>query len=232
MRSIIAWFRTRIYPLWKHRMVIPLIYLLVSFTQWNDITDCILKVILVNFLVFMAGMVKPALFANFDTIIVLLFFLWVAKTDCDPSKRNCSISPGKVFLTASLWVFNLLVSFITFYIVILGCFIVAYIMKKIVRSPVHDQPNDIYKNEYGMSADEISGLKIGAYQEIGATQGFNEQTKESEACSICLSEFTDSDLVMELAQCRHIFHQHCAEKWLTVKAICPYCRNSLRVELS
>ena len=138
MRRALVWLNTHLRPLWKHRMIIPLIYLLVAITEWNDLTECILKIIMVNFVVFMAGMVKPALFANFDTIIVLLFFLWVAKTDCDPSKRNCSITPGKVFLTASLWAFNCLVSFITFYIVVLGCFIVFYIMKKIV-SPTNSR---------------------------------------------------------------------------------------------
>ncbi|OIT20290.1 ring-h2 finger protein atl70 [Nicotiana attenuata] len=45
-------------------------------------------------------------------------------------------------------------------------------------------------------------------------------------CSICLADYKDSDLLMILPHCGHIFHVKCIDPWLRVHTTCPICRNS------
>ncbi|KAJ1929215.1 hypothetical protein IWQ60_001386 [Tieghemiomyces parasiticus] len=43
-------------------------------------------------------------------------------------------------------------------------------------------------------------------------------------CSICLDEFSEGSLV-RILPCRHYFHTHCVDVWLTKKsALCPLCK--------
>ncbi|KAL7002443.1 hypothetical protein U1Q18_003598 [Sarracenia purpurea var. burkii] len=46
------------------------------------------------------------------------------------------------------------------------------------------------------------------------------------ACSICLCEYRDGEMVRILPECRHFFHPVCIDAWLKLNASCPVCRNS------
>ncbi|XP_002442771.2 RING-H2 finger protein ATL74 [Sorghum bicolor] len=46
-------------------------------------------------------------------------------------------------------------------------------------------------------------------------------------CAICLGEFADGDAVRLLPRCRHGFHVHCIDTWLSAHSSCPICRDSL-----
>jgi hypothetical protein len=46
-------------------------------------------------------------------------------------------------------------------------------------------------------------------------------------CSICISDYNESEILKMMPQCRHFFHQSCVDTWLKVNASCPICRNSL-----
>lgn len=51
---------------------------------------------------------------------------------------------------------------------------------------------------------------------------------EEEICSVCLSEFTEEDLVSQLHRCSHVFHLECIENWLQRNHFtCPLCRSLL-----
>ncbi|KAK4279482.1 hypothetical protein QN277_011258 [Acacia crassicarpa] len=45
-------------------------------------------------------------------------------------------------------------------------------------------------------------------------------------CSICLGDFTESEWLRELPDCRHLFHQKCIDIWLRMNTSCPLCRTS------
>jgi hypothetical protein len=45
-------------------------------------------------------------------------------------------------------------------------------------------------------------------------------------CAICRDEFSTQGLHRELP-CKHIFHAHCIDNWLSNSATCPFCRNQL-----
>ncbi|KAI3470661.1 hypothetical protein Pfo_027324 [Paulownia fortunei] len=46
------------------------------------------------------------------------------------------------------------------------------------------------------------------------------------ACSICLADYKESDLLRLLPDCGHLFHLKCIDPWLILHPTCPICRNS------
>ncbi|KAH0456498.1 hypothetical protein IEQ34_014405 [Dendrobium chrysotoxum] len=51
------------------------------------------------------------------------------------------------------------------------------------------------------------------------------QTRSAD-CAICLSDFTNGEMVRLLPVCDHCFHIHCIEGWISSHASCPTCRRS------
>jgi hypothetical protein len=45
-------------------------------------------------------------------------------------------------------------------------------------------------------------------------------------CSICLSDYKESEVVRVIPDCGHIFHAVCIDQWLRSHATCPVCRVS------
>ncbi|KAL5709053.1 hypothetical protein ACHQM5_019782 [Ranunculus cassubicifolius] len=48
----------------------------------------------------------------------------------------------------------------------------------------------------------------------------------SSCCSICLSDYTDADMLRLLPDCGHAFHLKCVDPWLRLHPTCPVCRKS------
>lgn len=46
-------------------------------------------------------------------------------------------------------------------------------------------------------------------------------------CSICISDYVESEILRIMPQCRHYFHRDCVDQWLKVNGSCPICRSSL-----
>ncbi|XP_062180384.1 RING-H2 finger protein ATL67-like [Phragmites australis] len=46
------------------------------------------------------------------------------------------------------------------------------------------------------------------------------------ACSICLSEYREGEMLRAMPECRHRFHLTCLDAWLRRSASCPVCRSS------
>ncbi|KAJ6347413.1 hypothetical protein OIU76_003981 [Salix suchowensis] len=47
----------------------------------------------------------------------------------------------------------------------------------------------------------------------------------ADSCAVCLYEFEESDEIRRLANCRHIFHKCCLDRWMGYDQItCPLCR--------
>ncbi|KAL2345315.1 hypothetical protein Fmac_006600 [Flemingia macrophylla] len=45
-------------------------------------------------------------------------------------------------------------------------------------------------------------------------------------CSICLTDYKDSDVLRVLPDCGHQFHFKCIDPWLRLHPTCPVCRTS------
>ncbi|KAE9592216.1 putative transcription factor C2H2 family [Lupinus albus] len=51
--------------------------------------------------------------------------------------------------------------------------------------------------------------------------------KEHETtCSICISDYNESEILRMMPKCCHCFHRYCIDEWLKVKGSCPICRYS------
>ncbi|PON84389.1 43kDa postsynaptic protein [Trema orientale] len=53
-----------------------------------------------------------------------------------------------------------------------------------------------------------------------------DRSTASSACSICLADYNDSDMLRLLPDCGHLFHLTCVDPWLRQHPTCPICRNS------
>ncbi|KAM3303025.1 RING-H2 finger protein ATL57 [Capsicum chacoense] len=70
----------------------------------------------------------------------------------------------------------------------------------------------------GMDSSTIESLPLISYG--GAAKHLMED------CSICLTEFEVSELVRLIPYCRHMFHKHCLDTWLSSHVTCPLCRST------
>ncbi|XP_012858089.1 PREDICTED: putative RING-H2 finger protein ATL71 [Erythranthe guttata] len=62
-----------------------------------------------------------------------------------------------------------------------------------------------------------------AYSEVGA-RGI--KGSYASACSICLADYGEADLIRLLPSCGHLFHLKCIDPWLILHPTCPVCRSS------
>ncbi|KAJ9159707.1 hypothetical protein P3X46_025186 [Hevea brasiliensis] len=71
---------------------------------------------------------------------------------------------------------------------------------------------------------------LNTYPKILFSDAKNEKGDSSIAssCSICLAEYSDSDVLRLLPDCDHLFHVQCVDQWLKLHPTCPICRNSSR----
>lgn len=72
--------------------------------------------------------------------------------------------------------------------------------------------------------ETTSGLSEPQLNKIPAVTYRNLPTTDQDvACAICLEDFGQNDIVLEIP-CKHRFHQKCLQDWLRINAICPLCR--------
>jgi len=57
----------------------------------------------------------------------------------------------------------------------------------------------------------------------------DEEVEEMESCcSICLSDYKESEVVRVIPDCGHMFHAVCIDQWFRRHDTCPVCRISLQ----
>lgn len=62
-------------------------------------------------------------------------------------------------------------------------------------------------------------------------RAMDELEDTTEKCTICLSEFEDSEDVRRLP-CMHLFHVECVDQWLSSNKRCPICRVDIETNLN
>lgn len=81
------------------------------------------------------------------------------------------------------------------------------------------------------SAPSLPGLNKKTLQLLPTSKyiceagGSNKQT----GCAICLTEFSDRDIIRTLPRCGHVFHINCIDTWLGSHSSCPTCRQLVLV---
>ena len=56
--------------------------------------------------------------------------------------------------------------------------------------------------------------------------------KEDKSCSICLEDYKFNEQLRMVMDCRHVYHVHCIDEWLTRHSSCPICRKCPQKELA
>ncbi|XP_073047903.1 NEP1-interacting protein 1-like [Primulina eburnea] len=74
----------------------------------------------------------------------------------------------------------------------------------------------------GLAQDTIKKLPIYKFYAIEMTTSFSETS-----CAICLQDLKDGEYAKVLPSCRHFFHPHCIDEWLTRQGSCPICRKDV-----
>ncbi|NWI95339.1 RNF6 ligase, partial [Pitta sordida] len=69
----------------------------------------------------------------------------------------------------------------------------------------------------GLTKEQIDNLSTRNYGDI---QAENERSK---TCSVCINEYATGNKLRQLP-CRHEFHIHCIDRWLSENSTCPICR--------
>ncbi|XP_020218128.1 probable E3 ubiquitin-protein ligase RHA1A [Cajanus cajan] len=53
----------------------------------------------------------------------------------------------------------------------------------------------------------------------------------AQSCAVCLTEFEENDEIRRLANCGHIFHGGCLERWMGYdQRTCPLCRTAFKAD--
>ncbi|CAN1178372.1 Brassinosteroid-responsive RING protein 1 [Linum perenne] len=65
-------------------------------------------------------------------------------------------------------------------------------------------------------------------REILPVVKFAELVDPPESCAVCLYDFGDEDEIRSLANCRHVFHRECLDRWMGYdRRTCPMCRTAV-----
>lgn len=54
---------------------------------------------------------------------------------------------------------------------------------------------------------------------------FNNESLLNTSCTICLDDFDENSKLVQLNECKHVFHKTCINDWLKQKPSCPNCQS-------
>ncbi|ESQ36490.1 hypothetical protein EUTSA_v10009604mg [Eutrema salsugineum] len=85
----------------------------------------------------------------------------------------------------------------------------------------------------GLDESAIRAIPIFKFKKRDVVAGGEEeQNKNSQECSVCLSEFQEDEKLRIIPNCCHVFHIDCIDIWLQGNANCPLCRTSVSCDAS
>ncbi|XP_042510824.1 RING-H2 finger protein ATL11-like [Macadamia integrifolia] len=116
---------------------------------------------------------------------------------------------------------------LTVVVLLAGLFFMGFFSVYINRLSDDNSPNDPRRRSQQSRRDSSSGLEPSTIQSLPlfAYDG-NAKSKEPLDCPICLSEFEEKETVKVIPFCRHVFHPHCIDMWLSAHVSCPLCRST------
>lgn len=80
--------------------------------------------------------------------------------------------------------------------------------------------------QLGVDDATLKSYPVLLYSEVKRDRKGGAAGDSGATCSICLGDFSDSEWLRELPDCRHLFHQKCIDLWLRMNSSCPLCRTS------
>nr|ACU23939.1 unknown [Glycine max] len=68
-------------------------------------------------------------------------------------------------------------------------------------------------------------LPVAAFRDLASASGVDPPPS---GCAVCLSEFSEEEEIRCMANCKHIFHCACVDRWIDHdQKTCPLCRSTL-----
>jgi len=229
--DLISWNRLTniIFQKFTLRLFIPYGYLVYSLNIWSSSTDCYRRFFLINFIMLHIIFIHPKIAKNFDSITVILFFLWVIEIKNNTNDNQCIDYHEDNFLMLSYFLFKLLLWTTT---ISLGIFIIILagsIIREFFRRSFH--------NDQEVSEELMNKLPLLKYRDynaenLGSTNLAqnnmqNIKMKLQEICAICLEKFSEDEELALMPKCKHAFHYGCIKSWIASNKHCPYCRREI-----
>ena len=73
----------------------------------------------------------------------------------------------------------------------------------------------------------IDLLYRSTYRSVCSTGLVYCRVYEGSSCAVCLGDYENGEMIRQLPDCHHHFHQDCIDQWLATHTTCPMCRRSL-----
>ncbi|CAI0476102.1 unnamed protein product [Linum tenue] len=75
------------------------------------------------------------------------------------------------------------------------------------------------------SSPDVRSVSAVLIREILPVVRFGDLVDPPESCAVCLYDFEAEDEIRGLANCRHVFHKGCLDRWMGYdRKTCPLCR--------
>jgi hypothetical protein len=92
-----------------------------------------------------------------------------------------------------------------------------------LHTMLFDSSMSVSLSQRGLTLEKLAALPKALSYSV-----FSAEPQKDE-CSICLAEFSPTDVVRRLDGCRHTFHKSCIDLWLLQCASCPLCKCEVSV---
>ncbi|GLJ48716.1 hypothetical protein SUGI_1027380 [Cryptomeria japonica] len=94
------------------------------------------------------------------------------------------------------------------------------------HSPEHPPRVDIASDPASSGERGVEEAVIHTYPIFVFAEKHEVLSQQDRSCSICLEDYKFNEQLRMIMDCRHVYHVHCIDEWLTRHPSCPLCRNS------
>ncbi|KAL5709049.1 RING-type E3 ubiquitin transferase [Ranunculus cassubicifolius] len=89
--------------------------------------------------------------------------------------------------------------------------------------PFRHRSADPQGNLLAIGLDETT---LQSYPTLLYSQAKLDHKESTPCCSICLSDYNNTDMLRLLPECGHLFHVECVDPWFQLHTTCPVCRST------
>ncbi|XP_048130706.1 NEP1-interacting protein 1-like [Rhodamnia argentea] len=98
-------------------------------------------------------------------------------------------------------------------------------LSRLEQTPAH--ANNMV-SEIAIDQDNVTRNSSNRFRKIIITEDhLMDSSGNRNSCSICLRDFECRDVARRLRDCRHLFHLHCIDKWISKQRSCPLCGSTV-----
>ncbi|PIA54272.1 hypothetical protein AQUCO_00900666v1 [Aquilegia coerulea] len=104
----------------------------------------------------------------------------------------------------------------------------SFFCNRAFTSPIQPrQRSSVFLNNPSIGIEiGLDETTIRSYPTVLYSQATLDNKNTTSCCSICLSDYKNTDMLRLLPDCGHLFHVKCVDPWLRLHPTCPVCRNT------